>query len=188
MTTTQIDAPRTLVPAGPLARLATDSRYVVTGLPLAVAAFTSCVTGLFAGVGPALAKRFATAERARIAVVLDEPVPAPVYRTGGWLAALADRQTWRDLAHATLRWLPSTIAASFTLTWWAGAIGGLTWALWGWALPEGNNEVPELLGFGDGYGTIVAWYFGIGLLFAATLPAVARTAARLEAGFARALL
>jgi len=162
-------------------RLAADTRYVLTGLPLAVASFTT---------GPALARRFAAAERARIAGVLGEPVREPAYRTGGRFAALADRQTWRDLAHATLRWLPSTIASSFVLTWWAGLVGGLTWAAWGWALPSGPgvHELPELLGFGDAYGTIVAWYLGIGLVFAATLPLVARAAARFEARFARALL
>jgi hypothetical protein len=194
-----------------VSRLVADTRYVVTGFPLALAAAVLCVTGVAAGIGLAvlwigipltvaallLSRRFATAERARVAAVLGEPVPHPAYRVPGTpttarerIAVLTDPQTWRDLAHACVRVVPSTIGFSFVVTWWAGVLGGVTWSLWGWALPDGpdNRDLPELLGLGDAYGTAVVFYLAAALLFAVTLPTVARCAARLEARFARALL
>ena len=76
------------------------------------------------------------------------------------------------------------------VTWWAGALGGLTWALWGWALPSGpdHRDLPELLGLGDSYLTATLFHAVAALLFLVTLPAIVRGAAVLEARFARALL
>ncbi|MFB9184972.1 sensor domain-containing protein [Dactylosporangium sucinum] len=196
-TTTYIEAPRTLP------RLAADTRYVLTGFPVALAAFVLCLTTVTMGVGLAvvwvgvplavaaltLARTFATAERARVADVLGEAVPRPVYRTGTW-RMFADPQSWRDLAHALLRWIPSTVAFCIVVSWWAAALGSLTWSLWGWALPDGpdDHELPELIGLGDAYLTAVVFYLVVAAVLAVTLPAVTRAAARVEAGFARALL
>ncbi|MFI5891799.1 sensor domain-containing protein [Actinoplanes sp. NPDC051513] len=210
MTTTLIDTQLAPAPAvRAWGRLVTDTRYVLTGFPLAVVAFSVCLTGFAAGAGLAVvwvgvpllaaalmwARGFAAAERARVAPVLGAALPAPSYRTAAsaslparLIAVLADPQAWRDLTHAVLRLAPSTIAFSFVATWWAGVLGGATWSLWGWALPGDDVELPELLGFGDGYGTIVLFYLAVAAVFALTLPAVARAAARFEAGFARALL
>ncbi len=209
MTTMPLATPRTLPQTSPLQRLAADTRYVLTGFPLALATLVLCLTGFATALGLAvvwigvplmiatlgLARGFARAERARIAEVLDEPVQAPAYRTataGGnrLLAVLADPQSWRDLAHASLRCVPSTIAFSLVVTWWAGVLGGLSWALWGWALPDGRDDqgLPELLGLGDAYLTAVAFYLVAAVLLAVTLPAVVGGAARFEARFARALL
>jgi hypothetical protein len=210
MTTTQLEPVLTPAPvADVLPRLATDTRYVLTGLPLAVASVVVCATALSAGLGLAVlwvgvpltffalmqARGFATTERERIARVLGREIQTPSYRTAEastllprlW-AVLTDGQTWRDLAHATLRWIPSTIAFTVVATWWAGILGGLSWALWGWALPDGNAELPELLGFGDAYLTNVAFYAAVAALLVVTLPLVARKSALLEARFAEQLL
>jgi hypothetical protein len=198
-------------PAGIRSRLLADTRYVVTGFPVALAAVVLCATGFAVGAGLAVlwigvpvmvaallwSRRIAGAERARITAVLREPVPAPRYRTartsspiGAAIAMLSDPQSWRDLVHATVRFIPSTIAFSVVVAWWAGLLGGLTWSLWGWSLPDGpdNKELPELLGFGDAYLTTVAFYLVVAVLLALTLPAVARGAALFEARIARALL
>lgn len=212
MTTTQLDAPLApAVAARLLPRLGADTRYVLTGFPLGVAGLALCLTGFVAGLGLAvvwigvpvmiatlmMARGFAAAERERIAPVLGRAVPSPAYRTEGavnrprrLVAVLADPQSWRDLAHATLRLVPSTVAFSLVVTWWAGALGGLTWALWGWALPSGpdNRDLPELLGLGDSYLTATLFHAVAALLFLVTLPAIVRGAAVLEARFARALL
>ncbi|GAA0477558.1 hypothetical protein Ade02nite_68430 [Paractinoplanes deccanensis] len=186
----------------PFARLGADTRYVLTGFPVALAALTLCVTGFSLGLGLAVvwagvpilaatlmwARGFAAVERARLGLA------NPVYRTGTgvrrMIAPLADPRAWRDLAHAILRFIPSTVAFSFVVSWYAGILGGLTWGLWGWALPGGNgdDDLPELLGLGDSYGTAVGFYLVAAVILALTLPAVTRGAARLEAGFARALL
>ncbi|MEU4562406.1 sensor domain-containing protein [Actinoplanes sp. NPDC023936] len=198
---TTIDAP--LVSAPTFTRLAADTRYVLGGFPLGLAATIVTVTGFSLGLGLAvvwigvpiliatmmMARGLAVTERARLGLA-----PARDYRAGGssvvsrLVAVLTDPQSWRDLVHAVFRFIPSTIAFSFVVTWWAGVLGGLSWALWGWALPDDGMELPELLGFGDGYLTIVVFYLVFAVGFAATLPTVTRWAARFEAGFARALL
>ena len=212
MTTTQLDAHLTPAPVARfLPRLAADTRYVLTGFPAGLAAVVLCLTGFAAGLGLAvvwvgvpitiaammLARGFAVAERDRIAGVLGRPVPTPRYRTAsdGSLprrvaAVLADPQSWLDLAHAGLRFIPSTIAFSFVVTWWAGVFGSVTWSLWGWSLPNGPDErdLPELLGLGGSYLTAVGFYLVLGALFAITLPVVVRTAARFEARFAEIML
>jgi Putative sensor len=210
MTTTQMDT--VLVPAPAMRfvpRTAVNTRYVLTGFPLALASVVVCVTAFAAGLGLAvvwlgvpllifalgMSRGFAESERGRIATVFGEPIARPEYRTTDstnilrrLVTVLGDPQTWRDLGHAALRWLPNSIAFSLTTTWWAGMLGGLTWGLWGWALPDGDRELPELLGLGDSYLTIVLFYLVVAVLFAVTLPAVVHASARLEARFAAALL
>ncbi|WP_328468290.1 sensor domain-containing protein [Actinoplanes sp. NBC_00393] len=188
-----------------LPRLAADTRYVLTGFPLGLLAVVVCVTAFATGLGLAviwigvplmvaammLSRGLAITERSRIAAVLGRPVPQPTYRTSGSkLAVLLDPQSWRDLAHAAVRFIPSTIAFSFVLAWWAGLLGSLTWSLWGWTLPSGPDyqDLPELLGFADTYLTSVGFYLGLAAVLAITLPAVVRGAALLEARFAQILL
>jgi hypothetical protein len=212
MTTTQLDV--TLVPA-PAARivprLGTDTRYVLTGLPLALASVLVAVSSFAVGLGLAVlwigvpmmifalgaSRRLADLERARIARVLDRPVEDPAYRTTGathplrrLATALTDPQSWRDLAHAALRFIPNTIAFVLTATWWAAMLGSLTWAAWGWALPDGpdDHDLPEMLGIAHSYSGTVLFYLALGAAFTLTLPAVVRGAALLEARFSRALL
>ncbi len=210
MTTTQFDA--NLVPAPAvrfLPRAGADIRYVLSGLPLALTSLVVSTIGVTAGAATALlwigvpvmiravgmSREFAETERGRIAEVLGEPVPRPRYRTTDsgnplrrLVTVLGDRQTWRDLAHATLRFLPNAVAVSLIMTWWAAMLGGLTWVLWGWSLPDDSRELPELLGLGDAYLTTAVCYLVGAVVFAATLPAVARWSATFEARFARALL
>ncbi|WP_229076298.1 sensor domain-containing protein [Actinoplanes sp. DH11] len=189
-------------------RLGADTRYVLTGFPLALASVVVCVTGFSLGLSLAvlwvgvpvliasmmMARGFAVSERARVATVLGAPVPEPEYRAGGpsllsrLAAVLTDPQAWRDLAYAAVRWAPNTIAVTVVLTWWAGVVGGLSWGLWGWALPKDGTELPEMLGLGDDYLTVVALYAVLAMLFVASLPAVVRWAARFEARFAVSLL
>jgi len=185
----------------PLARrVAEDSRYVLSGLPTAVASFVVCATAFTAGASLAVvwvgvpllvlalmqSRKFAARERERVAAVLGVEVPAPVYRTGRLMALIADGRTWRELAHAVLRFIPNTIAVSFVATWWAGMSGGVSFALWGWSLP--GDDLPQLLGLSDTYVASIVFYLGAGLLFALTLPAVVRTAARFEARLALVFL
>ncbi|HWS35607.1 MAG TPA: sensor domain-containing protein [Actinoplanes sp.] len=210
MTTTQLDPVLTPAPVARIVpRVAADSRYVLTGLPLAAGALLVPVTALAIGAGLAVAwvglplmmfavmqaRGFAVTERERVAVVLGQEIPHPDYRTveasslpGKLLSVLRDRQTWRDLAHAAFRWIPSTVAFTLVATWWAAILGGLSWALWGWALPEEGVELPELIGLGDGYPTMIGFHAAVAMVFVLTLPPVARWAARLEARFAERLL
>ena len=201
------------VPAAPgvLRRLGRDTRFILVGFPLGLIAVVLSMTGFFVGLGLSvvwiglpilmgvmlLARGLATLERARLGPVLGNRMPHPVYRRAAgpsfWrrvLTPLGDAQSWLDLLHAMFRFIPSTIAFCFAVTWWVGAIGGLTVPLWDWSIPRGpdNTDLPELLGMGDGTGTRILFYLAAGLFFAGTLYPVVRAGALLEAGFARVLL
>ena len=194
-----------------LRQLGIDSQYVLLGFPLGIVAFVLCLTGFALGLGTAIiwlgvvvmtatlvmSRGFAAVERSRIRPVLRREVPHPYYKKrtdAGFLrrafAPLADGQAWLDLLHGIFRFIPSTISFVFVVTWWAGVLGGLSWSLWGWSLPDGPNDqdLPDLLGFNNDYGTKVTFYLVIGAFFAITLYPVVRGAALLEAQFARGLL
>jgi signal transduction histidine kinase len=213
MTTTLV--PPDLAP-GPAQRimrkLGRDTAYVLLGFPLGLIACVLCVTGFSVGVSTViiwvgvpilaatmlLARGLATLERARIGWVFDRRFPHPAYKRAGEnagvvrraLTPIADGQAWLDLLHGMFRFIPNTIAFSFVVTWWAGALGGLTFPLWGWSLPDGpnNQDLPELLGLSDGYSTRIVFYLAVGFFFVGTLAPVTRAAALLEALFARGLL
>jgi signal transduction histidine kinase len=195
-----------------LRRLGQDTLYILLGFPLGLITLVLCLVGFFVGLGTAIlwvglpllvatimmARGFATVERARLAPVLGRRLPHPVYKrpkenpslASRALTPLADGQSWLDLLHGILRFIPSTIAFVFAITWWAGALGGLTFPLWDWAIPRGpdNQDLPELLGLGDAESTRVVFNMAIGFFFAGTLFPVIRGMALLEALFARGLL
>jgi signal transduction histidine kinase len=194
-----------------LRRLGMDTQYVLLGFPLGIITLPLSLAGFFAGLGTTviwvglpllvgtlfLARGFATVERARIGPVLGRRVPHPRYkrrpdgtRLRRTLLPLTDAQSWLDLVHGVFRFIPSTVAFVFVLTWWSAALGGLSWFLWGWSLPTGQDvsDLPELLGFNSDYGTRATFYLVLGAIFAATLYPVVRGAAMIEALFARALL
>ncbi len=194
-----------------LRQLGIDTQYVLLGFPLGIITLVLCLTGFFLGLGLTviwigvvvmtvaliMARGFATLERARIRPVLGRSVPHPYYKKAReasfvrrTLTPLTDAQGWLDLVHGVFRFIPSTFAFAFVVTWWAGALGGLSWSLWGWSLPDGPNDqdLPDLLGFSRDYGTHVTFYLVIGAFFALTLYPVVRGAAMLEALFARGLL
>ncbi|MFC7529576.1 sensor histidine kinase [Actinoplanes sp. GCM10030250] len=194
-----------------LRQLGIDTQYVLLGFPLGLITIVLCITGFAVGIGTAIiwvglpilvatltmSRGFAILERARIGPVLGRQVPHPVYRADrdkGWLrrlmAPLTDAQSWLDMVHGMFRFIPSTLAFCFVITWWAVTLAGLSYPLWDWSIPhpESNYELPELLGFQDSMGARITINVGIGLFFAATLYPVVRGAALLEAVFARGLL
>ncbi|MFI6295416.1 sensor domain-containing protein [Nonomuraea sp. NPDC050790] len=194
-------------------RITGDTRYVLAGFPVTVIAFALVVAGVAAGLGSAvafvglpvlaatavLARKFADAERAALPGVTGQALAAPSYprapEGAGWfrrtMTPVTGGQALLDLLHAIVA-LPFAIV-SFVLAavWWAGAIAGLTFPVYGWALariPEIDGGLPALLGLGAGDGVFVAFNTGLGLLFALTLPAVVRIAAMIRASLAQALL
>ncbi len=211
MTTSTHAGPVPAPAAGLLRRLGRDTQYILVGFPLGLIALVVSMTGFFLGLGlsviwiglPVLmivmltVRGLATLERSRLGAVLGRPMPHPVYKRAAgpsfWrrvLTPLGDAQSWLDLLHAMFRFIPSTIAFCFAVTWWAGALGGLTVGLWDWSIPRGPNDsdLPELLGMGDAAATRIVLYTAMGVFFAGTLHPVLRAGALLEAGFARVLL
>ncbi|WP_409329579.1 sensor histidine kinase [Trujillonella humicola] len=204
------------VPAAPgprrtvVRQLGVDTGYALASFPVALAAFVVVVPGLSLGVGLLVvwvgvavlaltlvaARGLATAERAWLPAVLRRELPRPVYRRAEGsalrrlLTPLRDAQCWLDALHAVVRLPFAILSFGVTVAFWAGALGGLTWAAWGWALPDGpdDQDLPELLGFGDGYAVRVAFHAALGLLLALLLPVVVRGVAVLQAQVGRALL
>jgi hypothetical protein len=139
--------------------IAGDFAYLILGLPLGIASFTVVVTGVSLAAGllitligiPVLmatllaARGFAVVERARAALVLGEPIPAPERawrRETVWettKAVLSDPGGWRDLLWSVVL-MPIGIATfTVAVTLWASALGLLTSPIWYWALPEDDD-------------------------------------------------
>ncbi|TDC51581.1 sensor histidine kinase [Micromonospora sp. KC207] len=193
-------------------QLLRDSGYVLLGLPLAVASFVVLVVGLALGVGlvvtviglPVLAgtlyaaRGLADVERLRLPAVLRQLRVRPDYRraeagAGAWrriLVPIRDVQSWLDLAHGILKLAVAVVTFVVTVTWWAGTLVGTLYSIYDWALPHPPDDEPlsELLGLGDSAAARIGLNTAAGLFFLITLPLVVRGCARLQAGFARALL
>ncbi|MER7002091.1 sensor domain-containing protein [Dactylosporangium sp. NPDC000555] len=208
----------TITPLGPgrfsriFRQLGIDTQYVLLGFPLGLITLVLCMTGFAVGLGlmvtvvgiPILfaallqARGFATLERSRAGAVLHTRLAHPYYKkaepSAGFLrrtfVPLTDGQSWLDLLHGIFRFIPSTIAFVFVVTWWVGALSGLTTVLWDWAVPRSpdTQDLPMLIGIGSGAGLRILFNTGIGVVFALTLMPVVRGAALIEAWFARALL
>jgi signal transduction histidine kinase len=195
-----------------LRQLAVDTGYILLGFPLAVVSFVVLITGLALGAGLAVtvvglpilagtlyaARGFADVERLSLPRVLRVPVPRPRYRvvapgTGRWrrvILPLTDGQSWFDLLYGCLRLIVAVLAFGFTVTWWAGALGGTLFWAYDWAIPYGPDDVQlsELIGLGDSTAARVGLNTAIGMFFLLTLPLVVRGCALLQAGLGRALL
>jgi DNA-binding CsgD family transcriptional regulator len=143
-------------------QLGIDSAYSLLGLPVAVASFTILVTGLATGGGllitliglPVLtgtllaARAFADLHRITLRGVTRRDSPRPRYRRaagergrlGKIVAPMRDPQSWLDLTAGVLDLPLAILAFTVAVTWWSLAIGGLTSALWEWAVPHGDNS------------------------------------------------
>lgn len=186
------------------------SAYALVAFPLSIVGFVLVITLGSVGAGlivtvigiPILAGMLLAAsglsfgDRVQLRTLMGLAPATPRYKSlpdGGWariLTPFTDPQRWLDATFQVVR-LPLGIA-SFTIivVWWAGALGGLTYPLWGWSLPDSadNTTLPELLGFGDTYLIEVVWYVAVGLVFALTLRWAALVAAWIHAGPALLLL
>ncbi len=190
-----------------------DTSYVLIAFPLSVIAFVFSVAGLSAGIGTAVlgvvsviimfatfsvARFFADVERRALPEVLGVKLPRAWYRpvkpTANWFQRLwhpvTQLQSWLDLLHAIVI-LPFSIAAfAVGVTWWAVALYGLAYPLFGWILhrlPD-YTDLPELIGIGDSLGVRILFHLTIGVVAAATLPVVLRGVTLIRAGVSRTLL
>lgn len=206
-------------PAAPAARprrwtaqLLADTRHVLLGLPLAVVSFALVVAGLAAGLGSAVAgvglfilvgtlyaaRGIAHADRVRLADLTGAPVLRAPYRAPApgagplrrALAPLACGRSWLEALHALVRFPVSLVAFVVTVTWWAGALGGLLYPLWGWSLYTipGYTDVGSLLSAEHPLVATALLNMAAGALFLATLVPVVRACAQSEALLGRALL
>lgn len=142
-----------------LRRLGRDTLYVLVGFPLALLSFVVMVVGLSTSLGLLItllgiplavltlqaARGFAVVERARLQLRDGAPMPAAGHRrpgAGGWrglLHRLRDQQSWLDALHAVIVLPLATVTFSLVVTWWAGAVGGLTYWVWARFLPPNDD-------------------------------------------------
>ncbi|MFC4117577.1 sensor histidine kinase [Nonomuraea zeae] len=193
-------------------RVLLDTRYTLVGFPTAVIGFVIMITGFAAGLGTAVvwvglplltgtlmvARGFADAERGWLSDVLKrppvrpryKPAPAGAGRIRRLVNPMTSGQSWLDLLHGILVFPFAVLSFVLTVVFWALPVAGLTYPLYGLVTSRipGNVELPELLGFGDGYFTNAIFYVTVGVVFALLLPFATRGAALIRAGFGRALL
>src|SRR6266487_3004221 len=213
---TTMTAPRPAAAGSPLARLVRhlgiDSVYLLTGFPLALVSFVVLVTGLSVGGGllvmlvgiPVLtatlyiARGFAQVERWRAAKVLDAPHIPGAYRrpgpdAGTWrrmFAPMADPQSWLDVLHGMIMFPIATVTWSLMVTWWSGAIAGVFYGLYDWALPHSPDdyELTDILGMGNTPVARITLNTAIGIFFLFTLPILSRLCVLVQAGLSKAML
>ena len=199
------------VPAAPpRLRVGQSAGYVLTGFPLAIAAFVLLIAGFTVGVGTlaitigivvlagtlAAARAFARIERTRLDVLFGFRTPRPAYRTprggrfGRAVSAGADPRRWLDLLHGIVAFPVAVATFSIVVSWFAAAIGGLGYVLWEWSLPRGpdNHSLSYYMGLGNGRTADILVTTALGALAALALPWVVRGCAAVQAGLAWALL
>jgi len=214
---TVADLPSYAEPAAPsrpgwVNRLARETGYGLSALPLAWFFFALVVTGLALSAGLIVliggvlvlpvtlyvARGNAHVERLRLRDLLLRQVTMPAYRRsrpeqGFWRRAtvpLRDPQAWLDLLWSLVSPITGTIAFVLTVTWWAGALGGLSYWFWQRYIPQSPDEhgLAWVLGFGNGR-TAESWTdLAVGVVFLLTLPLVLRGATALHGGLARLML
>lgn len=189
-----------------LAQLARDIGYNLAGLFIGVIAFSVAIALFSAGVSTAIvyvgvfvlvgalftASFFASGERA-LASWNSGPLPPTYYRRPAagsvlrrMLSPLGDTQRWKDLVHAVVAFPVRILAFSVTVSWAAGALGGLTQWFWYGFIPEPKEDVWDLLGIDP------VWHpwiqIGLGIFFLLTLFPLTRHLAQLQRALAVGLL
>lgn len=195
-----------------LRRTGLDFAYLVLGLPLAVLGFGLAVPLFSASLGTAvvfvgipllsltllLARGFADIERVRLAHLTGRATPRPRYAPApagsGWFRRLTtpitQPQSWLDLLYAVVNLPIAIVAFVLPVTWWAMALGGLTYWFWGRFIPRGDTGdvfIEAVMG-ADTAADRTIFYTLVGIAALLTVPVVQRTCAALQSAFAQALL
>ncbi|MGP3977554.1 sensor domain-containing protein [Streptomyces sp. 8N114] len=194
-------------------RFGREVGYLLSGLPLGIAAFTLAVTGFALGVStlvlviglPVLAgtlsmtRYLARVEADHIAAVTGRPLPARSERPaperegsgsrGGRWKAVRDPQAWRELVHAVLAFPVRVVTFALTLTWLVGGLGEFTYGLWSWSIPRDGHDGLVDLAFGvTGRGADIAFNTAVGVFLLATSVPVVRGLTVMQASLGRVLL
>ena len=185
--------------------------YLLPNLPIAIAGFVIAVTGFSLGIGLTplflvgiavlvgtlfVTRGLAAFERGRLSLLLGHEVGPSYYRPvqgrllGRLTGHLRDGQLWKNWGFFLIIF-PIRIASwSIAVTWFAGALGGVTYLLWEWSLPhtdDGYRGLADVLGF-SGWLADIALNTVIGVFFALTMPWVLRVLTNTEAAIAVAML
>ncbi len=200
-------------------RVPGTTAYLVVSFVVSMLAISVLSSVFFAGLGMVvlvvglplmsgalqLARGLGTAERTMLGWTGRPEVPAPVWRapradapwTTRLLAPLRSGHHWSYLLHQMLvNPIVSTVAFALTVTWWATALGGLTYWAWQVFLPEPQldpwavwlrDRVPLLHGWSPDAAES-AVYLAAGFVFGVTLPWVIDGLGHLRHALATAML
>lgn len=194
-------------------RVGLDTAYCLTALFFAIPAFVVTVAGVALGASllvllfgiPVLAatayaaRGFAQIERGRLRMLdpgVDAPAPDHLRAERGrsWLARTAtplrDPQSWFDLGWTLMSFVTSTVVFTVTLTWWALALGGLSYWFWEQFIPfeDDNVLLVEVLQLGEGRGAESILMLALGVIALLTAPLVMRVCALAQSSLSRLLL
>ncbi|HEV3290605.1 MAG TPA: sensor domain-containing protein, partial [Streptosporangiaceae bacterium] len=166
----------------------------VTGLSLGFSLLVLALTGLpILGLTLRAATLYATAERARLDLMLGVRIPAwPAESRAGYRwgivprwRMLTERATWGELGYGLLRLPVSAVAVTLSVAAWAAALVALTLPLYNRSLPSGGAKIGDTVLNGTPTMAAVA-VAGLVLLLAA--PQVTRGMALADAALSRRLL
>ncbi len=177
---------------------------------LCVVGFVVVVVGIAAGlgllvvwlglgvlVGTVLAARgLAHVERNRLRTLQGKDAPAPSYAVAPdgagavrrLLTPLRDPQSWLDVLWGLVGFVTGTAAFVVVVSWWAGVLGGLSYWFWQQWLPNDDENLVELIGWGEGQRDESLLLLGLGVVGLLLLPWVVRACAATHAGVADVLL
>lgn len=187
--------------------LGRDTRLVAPGFFISLAAVIVLVVLLTLSVGTAviwvgvlllpvtllvatafanLSRRRATRWGAPIAEVTNRPRARGLR---GWLGIVAEGRRWTDLLFESVFALPVRIVTfSVAVSWFVGALGGLSYFYWGRFLPDDGSGLLNLI-VADwnrapivdlGFSAEATFQFAAGLVLLVTFPFVLHAMARLE--------
>ena len=167
---------------------------VVTGLSLGFSLLVLALAGLpILGLTLRAATLYATAERARLDLMLGVRIPAwPDGSRAGYRWAiiprwrmLTERATWGELGYGLLRLPVSAVAATLSLVIWAAGLVLLTLPLYNGSLPSGGAKLGDTVLTGRPT-MVAAAVIGLVLLLAA--PQLTRGLGLADAALSRRLL
>jgi len=189
------------------ARTWSGTLHLLLDLPLGIAWFTVVVVGLSVGAGLVVValtglvilaatvfvgRMIGIVERARAKALLGLEVPPPPARVeahGAWQTLksyLADPPGWKGIGYGVI--MLGLGIANFTVmvTLWSVALVGVSYPLWGWALPAQINDTYIIEGWAKvGY---TAGLFVIGVLLLMAIPAVVRALVSVDTGLIKGML
>jgi signal transduction histidine kinase len=166
----------------------------VTGLSLGFSLLVLALVGLpILGLTLRAATLYATAERARLDLMLGVRIPAwPAEARAGYRwgiiprwRMLTERASWGEIGYGLLRLPVSAVAATLSIAAWAAGLVLLTLPLYNQALPSGGAELGDLVLRGTATMTASA-VIGLFLLLAA--PQITRGLGGVDARLSRWLL
>jgi signal transduction histidine kinase len=195
------------------------SGYLIASFVVSMVAISVLSSVFFAGLGMVillvglplmsgallLARGLGAAERGMLGWTGLPEIPEPVWHRPAadahWssrlLAPLRSGHYWSYLLHQMIiNPIISTVTFALTVTWWATALGGLTYWVWQGFLPQPDvdpwaewlrSHVPLLAGFTANTAEGVTYLVG-GVLFGVTLPWVIGGLGRIRHAIAAAML